>query len=115
MPQQEVTSPQPAWAPKTRFEGKYFLFCAKVHLGHHGTTWNILHRASTNNYKGIGVNPPTLGRVHCSGKIGPTQPRSASTGYTRKKIENVILDFGGFTLNFGPLGLEPNWQLQQGS
>jgi hypothetical protein len=34
----EVTSPQPAWDQKTRSGGKAFLFCAKVALGHFGST-----------------------------------------------------------------------------
>ena len=35
---------------KARFEHKTFYFAPKVALGYFGTTWSILHRASTKNY-----------------------------------------------------------------
>jgi hypothetical protein len=38
----EVTSPQPARAPKMRFGDETFLFFAKVVLGHDGFVWGFL-------------------------------------------------------------------------
>jgi hypothetical protein len=75
----EVTSPQPAWAPKARFGGKTFGFTRKP-------IWNITEPPGTfftKNYKGNEVNPSALGRVHFSGKIGPTnQPYYCRTQET---------------------------------
>ena len=68
----EVTSLQPAWALKTRFEGQSFLFCAKVHLEHYGITWSILYRTSTENHMRIRANPKEVALVHFSGYLCTT-------------------------------------------
>jgi hypothetical protein len=69
---------------------KLFILCEspsgalRNHLEH-------FHRTSTKNYKEIGVNPSTLGRVHFSGKIGTTQPCGFGCPLTRSGLQPEVV------------------------
>jgi hypothetical protein len=73
----EVTSPQPAWAPKTRFGGKTFYFVRKTSGGipEAAGAFCIEQRTSTKTLGGSKLATPRCGLLtHCFGQIGPTQP-----------------------------------------
>jgi hypothetical protein len=71
-----VASPQTAYRPQNTSGGQNFLSCAKVVLGHFGSTWSILHGTSTKKHGGVKVNPSAPRLAHCFGQIGPTQPHT---------------------------------------
>jgi hypothetical protein len=83
-------------SPKNTFWGKTFNFYdTVVVLGHFGTTWSILHRASTKNYRRIEASPMALRDLYCYGSARPTQPHyyyhvcARMAGTSPQSVKNV--------------------------
>jgi hypothetical protein len=73
---------------------KLFIF-TKVVLGHFGTTWSVLHRTSTKNYRRIEVSPMALWALRFFGNARPTQPhrhRAAAALAAAKELGGNALE-----------------------
>ena len=88
----EVTSPQPAWAPKTHFEGKTFYFVRKSTWGITESPGAFCTEQAQNITRRSELTPPTPGRVYFFGHLCPTQPY-----WTQKKwAPESLTDRSGF-------------------